>query len=207
MPASITIADAIDKNKIASANVWLVLLDIDIISPDTGELIETRRFVKNNEPIPYRGNLYEPTDFDFDQNKELNSEPSLKLTVFDPTNSIRGAMEDYGGGIGFAVTMSVVNSGNLGARPELAEEFIVTEATAPDVAVTFTLGAENPLKAEFPHRRQYRDRCPWPYKGRRCGYSGALATCDYTLSGANGCRAHSNVARFGGFPGLKNRQS
>jgi hypothetical protein len=30
-----------------------------------------------------------------------------------------------------------------------------------------------------------------------------MATCDYTLDGANGCRAHDNEINFGAFPALK----
>jgi phage-related protein len=33
-------------------------------------------------------------------------------------------------------------------------------------------------------------------------YSGGLATCDHTLDGANGCRAHEHSRNYGGFPAL-----
>jgi phage-related protein len=32
--------------------------------------------------------------------------------------------------------------------------------------------------------------------------TGGLATCDYTLDGPNGCRAHNNTINFGGFPSI-----
>jgi hypothetical protein len=37
------------------------------------------------------------------------------------------------------------------------------------------------------------------YKGAQCGYAGALASCDGTFNGPNGCVAHANQARYGGF--------
>lgn len=204
MPAALSIADAIDKNKIASPNAWLLLLKIQVVD-GTGAVIRTLYYVKNNEEITFQGNLYLPIDFDIDFSKDVNAEPELKVTVFDPTGTIRDVMEDYGGGIGFPVTLTVVNSANLAAPSELEENFTVTGASAPGFSPTFTLGAENPLKYEFPYRRQLRDRCPWPYKGVRCGYAGDLPNCDYTLNGPNGCRQHGNVPRFGGFPGLQTR--
>jgi phage-related protein len=204
MPASLSVADVIDKNKIASANAWIILMAIKIIDA-TGATVETRYFAKNNETITYRGIEYIASEFDIDYKKETNSEPTMKVTVFDPSGAIRDAMEDYGGGIGFPVTFTIVNSGNLASEPELEEIFDVIGASAPGFTVTFTLGAENPLKYEFPYRRQLRDRCPWPYKGVRCGYSGNLADCDYTINGSNGCKVHGNLPRFGGFPGLQTK--
>lgn len=205
MPVSLTVADVIDKNKIASENVWLILLDVDVLD-DSGTHVETLRLVDNNENVEYRGETYTAASFKLNASKRANEEPRVTLTAVDVTGVIREKMEDYNGGVGFQVTFTVVNSGNLDADPEIEETFEVSSASAPDVSVEWTLGAENPLKFPYPIRKQYRDRCPWVYKSVRCGYTGAMPSCSFTKEGANGCRAHNNLPRFGGFIGLQNRQ-
>lgn len=205
MPAALSLADVIDKNKVASENAWLILLDIEV-RDDFDQLVETVHIVKNNENIVYHGETYIASEFTFESGNKANEEPQVNVSIEDVTGAIREKMENYNGGIGFAVTVTVVNSGNLEADPELQETFEVTTASAPDTNVSWTLGGENPLKFDFPYRKQYIDRCDWLYKGRRCKYSGPLPTCSYTKDGSNGCKAHGNLKNFGGFPGLQNRQ-
>lgn len=203
MAVSLSIADVIDKNKIASENAWLILLTVNIRG-DFGEVVETLHLVKNNENITYHGQLYTAVDFNVSIQNATNEEPSMTITAFDASGFLREKMEDFNGGIGSTVTMTVVNAGNLTAPPELQETFDVRGATAPDMNVEWTLGTENPLRNRFPLRDQYRDRCGFQYKGRRCKYSGPMKSCDYTKDGPNGCKAHNNLVNFGGFPSLMN---
>ncbi len=44
--------------------------------------------------------------------------------------------------------------------------------------------------------------CPWPFKvvGSPCGYAGATATCDHTITACAAMAGGSNVANFGGCP-------
>jgi len=74
----------------------------------------------------------------------------------------------------------------------------------------------NILDVQVPLRMYYRDFCGFTYKSPECGYdfayylgSGVNAelfplasetSCDHTLRGPNGCLAHDNTLRFGGFP-------
>lgn len=206
MARHLTVASAIDKNKIASENAWLILCTIEV-RDEFGAPVETLRIVRNNEDIVYQGNTYTAAEFSIDFENAANEEPSMKFSAVDPTGAIRDRMEDYGGGVGFGVTLTVVNTGNLDAPAEIEEEFDVLSASAPGINLTWTLGSENPLKYQFPLRRQYRDRCPWVFKGPRCGYVGSDEACDFTLNGANGCRAKNNVRNFGGFPALRSQQS
>lgn len=86
--------------------------------------------------------------------------------------------------------------------------------------VTFKLGAHNWLEVQI-GRRYQRLRCWHKYGSSACGYdtdrSGAIATCDYTRDGDNGCTVHGDDEEdaglfrahprfFGGFPGI-NRQN
>jgi phage-related protein len=117
-------------------------------------------------------------------------------------------MEIYGGGVGFKVVVGVLNTGRLSAPPEVQEFFEVMSASASEYVVSFTLGAENPLSKIFPRRLQVKNFCAWRYKDpSTCGYSGGLSSCDLTLNGVNGCKAHNNEANFGAFPGINNAGS
>jgi phage-related protein len=70
--------------------------------------------------------------------------------------------------------------------------------------VTFTLSAPSPMRQLFPKYLYRADFCMYVsnYKGPQCRYAGALANCDGTYSGANGCVVHDNAGRFGAFPGI-----
>lgn len=73
-----------------------------------------------------------------------------------------------------------------------------------DGTLSFRLGSLDPFYTnKFPRQRIARNRCRHVYKGTRCGYSGAQASCDFSLRGANGCMFHENQARFGGCPGSR----
>lgn len=202
MSRHLTVASAIDKNKIASANAWLILVTIAVRDAD-GLDLEYIRLCKNNENVTYKGNVYTAAEFSIDFTQTANEEPTMKFDAQDPTGVIRDKMEEFEGGVGFGVTMTIVNTGNMSADPEIEEEFDVMTASAPGINVSWTLGTENPLRYQFPYRRQYRDRCPWVFKGAKCAYAGAATSCDFTLNGTNGCRVKNNVRRFGGFPALR----
>jgi hypothetical protein len=203
MGRHLSVATIIEKNKIASTVAFLPALQIHVRNPGTGSLVETLYVVDNTENLTYQGNVYTAMAFDLDIKVEAGEKPEMQLGMKDYTRAIQGRMDLYGGGIGFDVTFLIINSGNLEQPPELMENFTVTGANVKDYNVTFRLGAENPLTRRFPARFQFKDRCPWRYKGAECKYAGPLATCDYTLQGENGCAAHNNSENFGGFPGIK----
>jgi hypothetical protein len=69
------------------------------------------------------------------------------------------------------------------------------------------------LRRAFPNGQYVKGHCMWRFNtpamqavadpaGAQCGYIGALATCDLTLNGANGCRFHNNEQRMGACPGI-----
>ncbi|HEV7284693.1 MAG TPA: hypothetical protein VGN75_07530 [Kaistia sp.] len=198
----LSVATAIEKNRIASLVAFVICLEIEVKDPETGAFVEMLRFVHNDETLVYRGQTYLAGNFDLDVRQEAGSAPQLTLAVTDISQEIEARMQQYGGGIGFQVRFMVVNTGNLDQPPEVDETALVVGASSKEYVATFELGAENPLMMRFPFRRQFRDRCPWRYKGPECGYTGSLPGCDYTLQGANGCAVHQNSRRFGGFPGI-----
>lgn len=193
----------IEKNLIASTAAFLVALEIEVKDPETYQAVETIRVVKNNEPIRYQGKDYGMMDFDLEVTHAAGELPKVKLSITDYTQVVQQKMQAYGGGVGFKVKLFVINSGELSSPPGVVQHYIVTDASAANYVVSWTLGADNPGQLRLPRRLQRRDMCQWRYKSTECGYKGTLPSCDLTLQGNNGCAKHKNEDNFGGFPGLK----
>ena len=206
MPAHLSLATAIDKNRVASSVVYLILLEVDIRDPDVGNVIETIRCVNNNEAVTFRGQTYVTTPFNLSVTSDKDTSPSAQLEVYDIGQTLQARLQAYGRSLDWPARIYVVNA-SAPDEPtlELRYDFDILSAVAKDDSYTlsFTLGAENPLTLRFPPRQQFRNRCFWKYKGLECAYSGPKPSCDYTLDGANGCRAHDNAVNYGGFPGIR----
>jgi phage-related protein len=205
MPKSLSVVSVIEKNRLSSDVPFLVGLDIDVIDPASGALVQVLRFVRNTETIIWSGFLYSPAAFDIEIKEAAGELQTVSLSFTDYTRAIQDYLQQYGGGVGFKVTVSVINAGNLAQGPEVQEFFEVIGAESADYIVSFTLGAENAISRQFPRRRQTRDFCQWQYKSVQCGYTGGLPSCDLSLKGPNGCQAHANQLRFGGFRGINTR--
>lgn len=205
MTKSLSVASVIEKNRISSDTPWLICLDIDVVDPNTASIVETLHLVRNSEAITFNGHEYQAMSFDIELKEESGSQQNIKLSIKDYTRAVQQRMQDYGGGVGFSVTVMVVNAGNLAAPAEIAEYFEVVGADSGSYTCNFTLGAENNITKTFPRRRQTKDYCQWRYKSEDCGYTGTLPSCDLSLKGANGCAAHQNVIHFGAFPGINGR--
>lgn len=209
MAAHLSIATALDKNRIASNVVYLMLLEVDITDPDGGQVIETVYAAMNNEPWDFQGHTYEAIPFEVQLTQEKETAPVAQLVVYDLGQIFQAALQAYGRGISWPTRFKVINIENPTPCVEIEQDFMITAATAraDEFAITFTLSAENPLTLRFPPRQQFRDRCYWIYKGPQCGYAGDLPTCSYMKDDANGCKAHNNLVNFGGFPGLGRGQT
>lgn len=205
MSKSLSVASVLEKNRLSSDVPFLILLDIDVVNPDTGAVAETLHLVRNTEQVTFNGFGYDPATFDIELKEESGTMQTIKLSIKDYTRLVQQRMQDYGGGVGFNVSVSVVNSAALTQPPEIVEFFQVIAAESNVYVCTFTLGAENVVTKTFPRRRQTRDYCQWRYKSQECGYTGTMPNCDLTLKGANGCEAHSNVIHFGAFPGINSK--
>jgi phage-related protein len=205
MSKSLSVASVLEKNRLSSDVPFLITLDIDVVNPDTGQVVETGHFVRNPDPITFNGFEYTASSFDIELKEESGKLQEIRLSMKDYTRLVQQRMQDYGGGVGFNVTVSVVNSAALDKPPEIQEFFTVIASESSQYVCSFTLGAENVITKTFPRRRQTRDYCQWRYKGPECGYSGTKPTCDLSLRGENGCQAHDNVIRFGAFPGISQR--
>ena len=205
MPTSFSILNAVEKNQLASGNAFLVLLEIQLVDSTTNQVVDTVYVVNNNEDIVYKLQTYTAFPFDLKLAKDTNGIPEVTLNATDYQKTLLTQLNNLQGATGSTVIMRVLNSGNLSAEPEMEERFDVVAANANEFKISIKLGAENPLQRRFPQMLQMRDRCRWHYKSTECGYVGAIASCDLSLQGTNGCTAHNNSHRFGGFPGLKGR--
>lgn len=202
MARHLSAASAIDRSRLSSSTAWLILLKLEIADPNTRQTVETVHLVANDEDITFDGNLYTAANFVINIDQGQNQAPSVTLVAQDQTGMIERKIEDYAGGVMSQVVMMVVNSDRLEHEPEIENTFDVVSSSAKDGVVSFELGSENPLTIQFPKHTQMKDRCSWRYKGYGCEYAGPMGSCDYTLDGPNGCRAHDNVERFRGLPGL-----
>lgn len=193
----------IEKNKIATPNSWLVLLDVT--------LTDNTKFylVKNTENITFQGNEYTAMNFEIEPTAETSKGeiPTVTLRISNVTRIIQAYLEELEGCIGATVVVRVVNAAYLAEDYSELEMTFDVLATNSDVNwVSFTLGAPNPLRRRFPLYRYIANHCGWSYKSAECGYSGALGTCERTL---DDCRNHNSEEnnfeqskRFGGFHGL-----
>lgn len=204
---SLTIASVIDKNRLASDQAWIIGLKIHVIDPETHDEVDIIRVVSNDEALTIQGEVYEPVPFTVDINEAVNEVATVSVSIQDQSQTVQAEMQAYRGGVGFTVEMLIVRATHttVNYEPDLHEFFTVVSASANDYVVNWQLGAENPLNETFPRGTQMRDRCRWSYKGPECGYAGARASCSRTLRGTNGCEAHNNAPRFGGYPGIKVR--
>lgn len=205
MSKSLSIATVIEKNRLSSDVAFLMALEIEVVDPTTHAVVTTMRVVRNTESIVFNGNTFQPAAFDIEVKEEAGAQPTINLSIKDYTKAVQGYMQAYGGGVGFNVTLYIINSANLSQPPEIAEYFQVVGASATNYVAEFTLGAESTLMKVFPRRRQTRDYCQWKYKSTECGYVGGLTSCDLSLQGPNGCAAHNNTINFGGYPGINPR--
>lgn len=198
----LNLSTIVDKNKVSSDKAFLLLFKVTV-NDTNGDFVTNLHFAKNSEDVTFMGDAYTAANFDIDVQIEQGTEPQIKLTAHDETKALAAYIDKYDGLVKSSVTLYVVHEDMLASGPaEIDEDFLITEASVNEYVVSFTLGVETAVAQRFPNFRQFQNRCSWKYKGTRCGYTGAMPTCDYTRDGANGCIAHANEANFGGFPGL-----
>lgn len=206
MAKPLTLAQVIEKNKVYSSVAYVTLIEIAVRMPNSETVVETLRITENTEEIVFEGNTYTPFPFELDLKSELGEEPVITLSIKDVLGGIRQRMVSYFGGVGFAMRVIVLSVGST--MPEIEEFFRVVGSGTDDYSITFQLGAAQHLSIAFPRRRQGKHVCSWIYKSAQCGYLASMTggtdmpTCSRTLHGADGCQAHNNQNRFGGFPNI-----
>ena len=187
-----------EKNKLAATSAWLPLLAVQVDDSTT------IRLVPNPTVVVFRGESYNPAAVRIDKVAQDNKGGlhEVDVSLSNVTREV-GAYVELHDLRGARVEILYVNSANLADDEAvvLEERYeIMSIQVKGREFVTFSLGHDRISQHQFPSGRFLRDNCRWIYKSLQCGYAGGLASCDKILEGANGCRAHGNVPRFGGFP-------
>jgi len=174
--------------------------------------------VNNPTTVRVDGTNYEPFPISRAEIRETLAGvvQELVVTVSAVDQAIVALLES-GDLIDKRVKLTLANEANLAASDAIVTTFRIIAASTTDTTVTLRLGQHNLLDVQVPKVRAIRSRCRHVYGGAFCGYdttrAGAIATCDYTLDGANGCTVHGDdevdaglprrhPLRFGGFPGI-----
>ena len=192
-------AAILEKNKLSSDGVWLVLSEIQL-SQDV-----VIRVVRNNEDITWNKQVWTAFPFELDEIKETMKElPEIPVRISNITRTMQKYLEMCNGGVGAAVILRVIHSKHLDiSAAELEEIFTVLSTTTDLNWVTFKLGSETPTMLRFPGRRILKDYCPFPYGSIECAVADKIKeqypSCNKTLGD---CRKRNNSARFGGEPSI-----
>lgn len=197
MPLDISSNAILEKNKIASDNVWLLLLKITYPSE------VPVRVCLNNETINWNSQSWLPAIFSLSGISESKDAevPVVSLGFVDLNNVVIPFLEEYSGAVGAEIIIYVVNSKYLeNTTPELEETMeIIGCSVGHSSTVAFQLGTENLMQRRLPQNRYLKNHCRFDFKSTLCGYSAGETECNRTLTR---CTELINAARFGGFPGV-----
>jgi phage-related protein len=206
MPLPISTVAMQEKNKLASDAVWFVALEIVI--PGIAEPV---RIVSNNENIAWRAETWIGFRFEIEEIGEgrTGEVPRVELRISNVDRQMEYYIQQYDAYIkanGFSpieVYIYVLVSKNLGSStPEAEHLYELKQPKSNPIWATFILGASNPFNKRWPQHRLLKNHCRFIFKGPLCGYSGATAACDKTLTACRNMAGGSNSARYGGTPGV-----
>lgn len=192
---NLSAAAIIEKNKLVSDSVWIILLEIS--TTEDGKI----RIASNNSDVEWNGHVWTAFPFIID-NMKYDKEELIEVPVriSNVTKFMEYFVEYYDGLINQEVILRVVNSNFLDEeQPEVEEYFVITSTTTDSNWCTFKLGSGFPLRQRFPKQRLLKDFCPFAYKGVECASTSSEPDCPRTLYG---CWQRGNIERYGGEPGM-----
>ena len=190
-----------DLNRLGGDSVLLVALKIVI--PSTPIIY----IVRNGEGVTFNGNFYQPFEFNIGEITAGKGEtPQLQLQIDNTSRAIERYLIEYDtylklngiDGNGITCELYVLNTNDL-SEAVMTEYFELVDFKANNKMATFTLGTTSLFNKQYPPRKMYANFCSFKFKDSRCGYVGAITTCNKTLSD---CRARNNSVRYGGMVGL-----
>jgi lambda family phage minor tail protein L len=197
---SLSLASKLEKNKVSSTGVWLILLEVKIPQA-AGDVII--RVAYNTEDVVWQGNTYVAFPFELGEITEDGKElPALDLKISNVTGIMSRYVEETNGAAGATVILRVVHSEHLDDLvPAVEEMFNVQTVNVDSNYATFRLGAETATTLRRPAGIYQKSHCPFKFRDIRCGYpeNGEAISCDKTLAR---CRDLGNSARFGAEHGL-----
>ena len=204
------------KNALATGSrfVWLYEIEVPTSTP-------TRyRLCAQTEEVTFRDNVYSPFPITHGSMQEGadGDLPTMSLTVSNISREIAGTLETYNGLIRQPVKiMLVLMTNSYDTTPSSGQailewDFKITAMSINDEAASATLGDISLYEVNVPKTSISKRYCRFQYRDSLCGYGGSQPTCDKSLEGPNGCRAHGGDSpehpdRFGGFPGAPTKKS
>ena len=209
---TLSAAAYLEKNKMATNEAWLVLLEITMTDSYVLKL------TSNSENLYWPGtsnpnNLYTAFPFELGEigDTSKGEVPSVSLQVSNAARILEPHLDAHDGMVDSSVEIRIVNSihvltptrplGAYSETPEIELNYDIIAASSNSMWVEFTLGAANPFNKRFPRNKIYRNICRYrEFKGDRCQYEGEETSCDRSLTT---CRdTYSNSQWFGGCPGV-----
>ncbi|MHA1736997.1 MAG: DUF1833 family protein, partial [Candidatus Heimdallarchaeota archaeon] len=157
MALNISTQAIIEKNKLTSTGVWLLLLEF--LYP--GE--DSIRICYNTENIVWNSETWLACPFqlgDVEEGREGKS-TQVTLSVIDLTRTLTPILDGHGGGVGAKVWVRIVHSDHLNlVDPELEEKFEIVDVSIDHLnKIDFTLGAENLMNYRSPSDRYLKNHC------------------------------------------------
>lgn len=213
MPHEVASVFVQEKNKLHTTSSWLELWEIRLSATDAIMV------VGHTEGVTFGSQTYSPfpisrAEFTVDNDGSLID---TTVTISNVDRAV-GVLTEQDYLRGRTVIYRLTNSALLATSTAvITERFVVGVVDISIMAATIHLGHANLLEQPFPGARYMRSRCRWVYGSTPCGYdatrSGAIADCDKTLNGDNGCVVHGDdevtagkprlhPLRFGGFPSI-----
>lgn len=213
MPKTISSDITQQKNRLMDASGWIWLLEIWVSNT------QSVRVTPYTEDVTWNGNSYEAFPLEFSGLTETseNEQPTVTITVHDPTRQLATYVDDNNGLVDKTVVIDLVHADFLAAGTAAVEfQMQVTQTTvsADGRQLRFELGPLDVYLRDEPRHKFNRDHCRWRYGSDECGFDtsrpGATQVCSKTWDGKMGCTAKGDEevaanlprmhpARFGGF--------
>lgn len=197
MPLDISSNAVLEKNKISSGGVWLLL--VKFVYEDEDPV----RICLNNEAITWDGESWLPAIFSLSGLSETKEGdiPSIPLSFVDFSGTIAPIIDQYRGAVGADVDIYVVHSDYLSEVEPWTHVSAEVVSTSMDSnhQISFQLGSNDLSNKRCPVNRYLNNTCRFAFKSTLCGYTGGVTTCDRTFAT---CTTLGNQTRFGGFPGV-----
>jgi phage-related protein len=199
----------------AGRRVWLYAVQLDV-KAGYGSQAAVNQWVlltSWDENITFDSRTYYsyPIKHDKVEGNTKGDLPETGLTIVDFSGLAAGMLLAHSGLEGKRVFITAVKYEHL-STPENSHtedfEIMDSEVDAERGVVNLKLGQPSLNQSPFPNGLFIRNSCRFGYKSPdgRCGSTSTLPDCSFTLDGPNGCAAHDNTARFGGFPTIPGRR-
>lgn len=195
----------VEKNKLTTDSVWLIMLEITIPS-----LEDVIRIVSNNEDITWNGEIWQKFAFELDEMSESSTAETsqFSIKVGNANNVIGQYIREYETWVKLnsyspiTCTLYVVNSNDLdNPDPTYSANLTLTSSSINMIEATFTVSSRDMFRFRIPIYNMYPNSCRFTLKDSRCKYSGSATSCDKSLFN---CNTLNNSVNYGGFPTISN---